>query len=140
VRINFPRDSNIGAYERFYHLSSVGSDHPARTSINTRLMIASDDRKGRLAVRLAIACYEYGTPRGIRWNFIDCNSHLVPFFRGLGYVEHVPAAQHPEYVIVTRMRLDGLNQVHLEAVRSPFARCLARIRQGVDLTAGLADN
>jgi GNAT superfamily N-acetyltransferase len=97
VRINCPRDSDVGDYERFYHLSSVGQDHPAHTSITTRLMIAPEYRKGRLAVRLATAVYEYGTVRGIRWSFIDCNPHLIPFFRGLGYVEHIPPADHPEY-------------------------------------------
>ena len=126
VRINFPRESDVGDYERFYHLSSVGKDHPAHTSINTRLMIAPEYRKGRLAVRLAIACYEYVVVRGIRWNFIDCNAHLISFFRGFGYVEHIAPAHHPEYGTVTRMRLDALNMEHLQAERSPFARCLAR--------------
>jgi GNAT superfamily N-acetyltransferase len=130
VRINCPRDSDVGDYERFYHLSSVGQDHPAHTSITTRLMISPEYRRGRLAVRLAMAIYEYGTVRGIRWSFIDCNAHLIPFFRGLGYVEHIPPADHPEYGSVTLMRLDGLDRGHLEAVRSPFCRCLARHMNG----------
>jgi Acetyltransferase (GNAT) domain len=45
VRINFPRESDVGDYERSYHLSSVGKDHPTHTSINTRLMIAPSTAK-----------------------------------------------------------------------------------------------
>jgi hypothetical protein len=98
VRINFPRDSDVGVYNDFYAMSTVGDDHPAHTSINTRLMIAPNFRKTRLALKMAIASYEYGTPKGIKWNFIDCNDHLVPFFRALGYVELLSTEKTPEEI------------------------------------------
>jgi len=126
-RINFPRDSDIGQYEEFYAMSTVGDDHPSSTSINTRLMIAPELRASRLGIKLAMASYEYGVPKGIKWNFIDCNDHLVPFFTALGYVQHVPKAQHEEYGLVTRMRLDVRNLAHLSTLRSPFASMLPRL-------------
>jgi GNAT superfamily N-acetyltransferase len=131
VRVNFTALGPLGDYERFYDMAAVGSDHPARTSINTRFMIAPEFRGGLLAVRLAMASYAYGAPKGIRWNFIDCNSHLIPFFAGLGYVEHIPPGDHPEYGRVTRMRLAVSDRAHLEAVKSPFLR-LMRSEQSID--------
>jgi hypothetical protein len=127
VRINFSRTSDIGYYGDFYAMTSVGDDHPAHTSINTRLMIAPEFRKSRLALKMAIASYEFGAPKGIKWNFVDCNDHLVAFFKGLGYIEHVPKAEHEEYGLVTRLRLDVLNVVHLGLVNSPFVPYAKRL-------------
>lgn len=124
VRVNFPRDSDIGIYEDFYAMRSVGVDHPQCTSIVTRLMVAPALRNSRLGLDLSIACYRYGLVCGIKWNFIDCNEHLETFFSTLGYTAHVPRAVHVEYGLVTRLRLNLHNDAHLTSIRSPFAHVL----------------
>jgi hypothetical protein len=78
-----------------------------------------------LPLMLVLACYRLGLERNIRWNFIDCNDHLVGFFTRLGFVQHLPKAWHPEYGHVTRMRLDLLDEAHLASVCSPFLGVLA---------------
>lgn len=120
VRVNFARDGRLGAYEGFYDMGSVGADHPSRTSIDTRLMVVPKLRHTRLPLLLARACYRYALARDIRWNFIDCNAHLVGFFARLGYKEHLSKGRHEEYGIVTRMRLDLENADYLAEVNSPF--------------------
>lgn len=136
IRNNASVDGNLGEYEKFYEMQQVGKDeHPAKTSITTRLMIAPEHRRGRLAVRLASASYAVGLKRGVRWNFIDCNEHLVAFFLGLGWTAYVPPAVHPEYGLVHRMRLDLADLEHLEAVQSPFAKLLREDRRGCSQAA-----
>jgi predicted GNAT family N-acyltransferase len=120
ARANFARDGGLGSYDEFYDLGSVGNDHPWRTSIVTRLMVAPEHRHTMLPMMLVLACYRLGLENNIRWSFIDCNDHLVGFFTRLGFVQHLPKAWHPEYGHVTRMRLDLLDEAHLASVCSPF--------------------
>lgn len=122
IRSNASADDSLASYERFYEMSCVGADHPALTSITTRLMIDASYRKGGVAIRLADASYVIGLQRGIRWNFIDCNDHLVSLFTHLGWKEYAPCAEHPEYGFVHRMRLNLEDIEHLEQMRSSFAQ------------------
>jgi GNAT superfamily N-acetyltransferase len=122
IRNNAAEDGPLGQYEAFYEMHAVGNDHPTRTSITTRLMLAPEHRRGPLAIRLANASYQIGLERNVRWNFIDCNDHLLNLFTGLGWIAHLPPAAHPEYGVVHRLRLDLFDSNHLAAVSSPFAR------------------
>src|ERR1700722_15434061 len=90
IRNNAAEDGPLGQYEAFYDMRVVGDDHPTGTSITTRLMLAPEHRRGPLAIRLATASYQIGLEKNIRWNFIDCNSHLLKLFTGLGWVAHLP--------------------------------------------------
>ena len=110
-------------------MGSVGEDHPRHTSINTRLMVAPQFRKTGLGLSLGLASYAYGAPLGIKWNFIDCNDHLLPFYMGIGYLPHAPKAEHPEYGLVNRLRLKVLDMEHFLAVKSPLARVLAQLQE-----------
>jgi predicted GNAT family N-acyltransferase len=123
VRANEARQCDLGAYEQFFQLDRI-RDHPKHTSIVTRLMIAPHLRRSTLAVRLCIECYTLGLEEGIKWCFIDCNDHLVDFFRGLGFRPYIGRVIHEEYGEVTPMRLRLNDLAHLESVRSPFAACL----------------
>ena len=125
VRVNFPAGSPIGNYEDFYQLKKLGADHPRKTAIVTRLMIAPHLRRSALAVRLCAECYLLGLDEGIKWCFIDCNDHLVEFFSGLGFREYIGKVRHEEYGMVTPMRLELNDLSHLNRIKSPFAACLA---------------
>ena len=120
ARVNFARDGHLGMYEEFYEMSKVAGDHPNRTSIVTRMMLSPEFRQKGLAVQMFCSCFGIGLRHGIRWNFVDCNSHLVPLFLRFGYSEHLPTAIHPEYGCVHRLRLDLHDVEHLHRVGSPF--------------------
>jgi len=120
ARVNLARDGGLGMYEDFYEMDGVAADHPSRTSIVTRLMLAPEFRHSGLAVQMFCACFGTGMRHGIRWNFVDCNRPLVPLFLRFGYSEHLPTAMHPEYGLVHRLRLDLLDVENLRRVKSPF--------------------
>lgn len=121
IRNNIGQDGSFGCFRDFYGIDASVHDHPTRTSITSGLMIASSRRSGNIGPRLAIATYEYGLSRGLRWNFIDCIPSLAPYFYAMGWVEHLPDAMHPEYSFsVKRLRLNLEDEEHLERVHSPF--------------------
>ena len=124
VRVNFPARSPIGEYEDLYQLKKLGADHPRKTAIVTRLMIAPHLRRSALAVRLCAECYLLGLDEGIKWCFIDCNDHLVEFFSGLGFREYIGKVRHEEYGMVTPMRFDLHDLNYLRGIKSPLVTCL----------------
>ena len=124
VRNNFLRSCDIGEYARQYALTGFSPEFLAAASITTRLMVHPRYRCTTLATRLSCAAYRGGLERGITTDFIDCNRHLVGYFAGLGYRRHRDNLVHPEYGVVTVMRLDLTDHSHLEAIRSPFRRTL----------------
>lgn len=122
VRTNFLSSSCIGEYTYLYMLGSFSPAELAATSITTRLMVHPRHRRTLLATRLCCEAYRGGLDLGITTNFIDCNTHLVEYFAKLGYRIHRTNLVHPEYGVVSVMRLDLMDYVHLEAVCSPFRR------------------
>jgi hypothetical protein len=120
VRTNFARDFDLGYYEHLYSLQRAGAYHPQHTSITTKLMVAKNHRGWNLAVLLAVAAYKTLRENGIEFDFIDCNSHLVPLFFKWGYRLYKENAEHPEYGKVTPLVLALGDIQHLREVRSPF--------------------
>jgi len=108
-----------------YGMSAVGDFHPQRTSITTKLMVAPQYRLTSVFVRLALASYKHALALGMRFDFMDCNLPLVPFFQGLGYRVHRGRITHPEYGEVISMMLDLEDVAHLGAVGSPFWQACA---------------
>jgi hypothetical protein len=91
-------------------------------------MIAPEYRRSTLAVRLSIFVYEYSLNNGITHNFIDCNEHLISFFVGLGFIQHIPLKNHEEYGDVTCMRLQLHDREHMDRLASPFVASLNKWR------------
>ncbi len=128
VRTNVLGDGDIGVYAHLYGLQHLFAPERATTSITTRLMVERTKRGTVLAARLAAALYTYGLDRGVETDYIDCNAHLVPFFTHLGYLP-VRLISHPEYGIVTLLRLDLQDAAHLQRAGSPFAALYERHSQ-----------
>lgn len=126
VRVNFARDGDLNGYDSFYAMDKCGTAHPITTSTTTRMMVAPIYRRLGLALQLSVAMYDYGLPKGMTHTFIDCNAHLVSFYERMGFIEHLAPREHPEYGMVTIMRLDARNREHLQAAQSPFLACLDR--------------
>ena len=87
-------------------------------------MVAPEYRHSVLTIRLMLELYRFGLAHEVRWSFIDCNAHLVDFFRRAGFVQHLPTTLHHEYGRVTPMRLSLLDEEHLACVGSPFLGAL----------------
>ena len=121
VRVNFCRDGGTAYYEELLHMADVGPTFREDSSICTRLMVAPEFRKSRLATHLSCACFQLGRENRIRWNFIDCNDHLVRFFERMGYVKTHDVV-HEEYGSVNVMRFDLEGVDRLRSMNSIFVR------------------
>lgn len=125
IRVNFARDGGLAYYRKLLRMDAVGEAWPFAVSLTTRLMVHPDWRKSSLAVRLGMKAFALGLREAIRFDFIDCNDHLAPMFRRLGYVStHRPV--HYDYGEVNAMRLDLYDRAHLAATGSPFSRAFSR--------------
>ena len=56
---------------------------------------------------------------GIKFNFIDCETHNIPFFQKIGY-QLIGNFDYQVYGSGNLMVLDLLNLKHLEKVNSPY--------------------
>lgn len=125
LRTNFARHGGLGLYEALYDFGRTGDAFPSSVSMTTKLMVEPAWRRTKVPLELAIAVYRYGLEEDIRFDFIDCNDYLEPFFLRLGYTRTGPNVSHPEYGEVVPMVLDLRDTAHLAAVKSPFAAVLA---------------
>jgi len=121
VRINILTDGDIGPYREFYRIDPDALGGPDRVSICTRLMVAPACRRTAAPAGVMRRIYDYALDRGVRWNFIDCNRHLIGFFDRFGY-RRLFDDVHDEYGEVSVMRLDLLDGDYLKAQHSPFYR------------------
>ena len=96
-------------------------------------MVHRQYRGSTLALRLAAACFVYGSECGVRNWYIDCDIDNIPFFRRLGYVPHLNWFEHPEFGLGAVMRLDVQNLEQLIAIKSPFYRLIEDQRRSVEI-------
>lgn len=125
IRLNLARDGALDYYSDLLGLKAVGAEHPATTSVSTRLMILPELRGSTLATRLSCAAFDLALNHGVVWNFIDCNDHLVEFFGRMGF-ERTHTAIHEEYGRVNVMRLNIRDYSRLKATGSVFEKNLER--------------
>ena len=116
VRFNIAAATDTGYYADLYSLDVVAPYYSAHTSLTTKLMVAKTHRNLKLAVSLACTLYRDGKVAGMEFDFIDCNDHLVPFFKYMGYRMYKGKVDHPEYGSVNPMVLVGSDQEYLERV------------------------
>jgi predicted GNAT family N-acyltransferase len=133
VRGNFFRDGSDAEYESMYAPCLAGTDHPDRTCMVTRLMLAKSVRRSPLALNLFLWLYRYALEHDVRWIFLDCNRSLVPFFEGFGFSRYINGYEHKEYGLVTPMRIDLLDREHLKAIDSPFLRASQPMPKALEL-------
>ena len=138
VRVNFAKDISLASYESFYAMPQFGAAHPQRTAMVTRLMILPRMRGSRLAIDMSAACYRLGLEHDIDYNFIDCNAHLVRFFKSLGYRDYQGKRVHEEYGEVTPLVFHLHDKDHLEKIKSPLLPVIAGWPGSKDLSLGRA--
>lgn len=119
IRMNLLREAPIGDYFDFYGLERLSVKELQSASICTRLMIEPRLRHTSASVELVKFAYEFGLKYNVSTCFIDCNDHLVRFFRRFGW-KVLFRREHDEYGVVNVMKLDLLDINHFKAIRSPF--------------------
>ena len=125
MRANLLADGPIGDYFSFYGIDRIDPAAAMRSSICTRLMVRADFRKTQTPVDIFKNLYDFAIENRVESSYMDCNAHLVRFFRKFGY-QNLGAKNHPEYGDVTIMRLDHFDFQRLVRIGSPFAEQAAR--------------
>lgn len=116
---NTAADDNLGMYNELYQLSSLNDDERKKTYIVTKLMFEKEARKKLGVSQLLSYMYLYYLEHGFKSCIIDCNEHLVAFFKKLGF-QQIGTSEHPDFGKVALMKLDVVDFDWLEAVKSPF--------------------
>jgi predicted GNAT family N-acyltransferase len=121
VRMNFIGEGAIPYYYDFYRIGEQFGVTADNVCIITRLMIANSMRKTALAFRICMSVYEFCLQRGIRYSFIDCNDHLVEFFKSFGwhYYTDEKTSVHKEYGKVHLLKFDLHNEDLFRQLNSP---------------------
>ena len=88
--------------------------------VTTKLMVAPNWRRGRLMHRLIGEGYLETLRQGMRYNYMDCNDHLLRMFMRYGYRPHRADLIHPVYGRVNSLVADLTDRDHLARMRSPF--------------------
>ncbi|MDJ0556634.1 MAG: GNAT family N-acetyltransferase [Microcoleaceae cyanobacterium MO_207.B10] len=127
ARCNYAKNldsENLDYYTKLYQIEKVGDVNPLCTSITGRFMVQSHFRGKGIGLRIMEALYKQQLLDRIKFDFVDAEIYLVPFFEKLGY-QTIGKIDYKIYESNTLMMLDLLNLKHLEKVRSPF-QCLYR--------------
>lgn len=126
LRANIGAETDFGQYVDLYEMRRAGSWFPQHVSMTSKFMVAPQHRGGTVAVRLALACFEFGCVHGIYFDFMDTNRHLEATYQRLGYRGYKGRAFHPEYGDVLPMVLSLTDEQHLKSVHSPYLRVRRR--------------
>jgi hypothetical protein len=121
IRCNLLRDGLVEPHARLLRFDRLGPDEIARSSVSSRLLVASDHRGTPTAVRLAQACFRAGLAKGVAQDFILVKPELATLYQRLGYRPLGPNLDHPEVGPVCPLRLDLTDFAHLQAARSLLA-------------------
>ncbi|NER37733.1 MAG: GNAT family N-acetyltransferase [Oscillatoria sp. SIO1A7] len=110
IRINYAKNlEDSEEYAKLYKMREYAGDaHPLFTSITSRLMVPHHLRGKRIGLKLMQAGYKQQLVDGIKFDFIDCENHMVPFFEKIGY-QLIGSFEYEVYGNYNIMVLDLLN-------------------------------
>lgn len=117
-------ENSLGKYEHLYGFDRMTPAERATSSITTKLMVDDRYRNSRLPLVITRTAYEHTLRCGTLRDYIDCNDHLVPFFKRLGFLPHLGRIFHRDYGAVNSMVMNLTDTEYLRKVRSPFLRSL----------------
>ncbi|NES64204.1 MAG: GNAT family N-acetyltransferase [Okeania sp. SIO2D1] len=121
IRCNYTKNLDlenldIDYYTKLYQMEKVGDAHPLHTSITGRFMVQSNFRRNGIGLRIMEALYKQQLLDGIKFDFIDAEAYLVPFFEKLGY-QTIDKIDYQMYESSVLMVLDIPNIKHHEQVK-----------------------
>lgn len=120
IRVNCLADGGLCDYSDFYGLSALSPAEQEISCIMTRLMIDPHFRRTKLPLNLLTRIYVHGLNWGMRYSFMDCNSHLVDYFALYG-CRKLAVKHHDEYGEVTVMMMDLHDGAMHDRSGSPLA-------------------
>jgi hypothetical protein len=126
LRANIGTETDFGEYGELYEMGRAGAWFPEHVSMTSKFMVATQHRGGTVAVRLALACFEFGCLQDIFFDFMDTNRHLEATYQRLGYHAYKGRCVHPDYGDVLPMVLSLTDEQHLMSVHSPYLRVRRR--------------
>lgn len=126
LRANIGTETDFGKYIELYEMGRAGACFPEHVSMTSKFMVSPQHRGGTVAVRLALACFEFGCVHDIYFDFMDTNRHLEATYQRLGYCAYKGRGVHPEYGDVLPMVLSLTNEQHLRSIHSPYLRVRRR--------------
>ena len=124
ARINVCADGDEGFYGDFYEMREAKEYYPDRVSYSTRLMVIPKERGRVLPLLLTAECFKIALHREIKWNYVDCNAHMVPYFKRLNFEMLVPKKTHPRFGEVSLMRVDLTSKDIYDKSKTVIARYL----------------
>ncbi len=127
LRANIGTETDFGEYSELYEMGRAGAWFPEHVSMTSKFMVAPQHRGGTVAVRLALACFEFGCVHDIYFDFMDTNRHLEATYMRLGYRAYKGRVVHAEYGDVLPMVLALTDEPHMASVRSPYLRVRRRL-------------
>ena len=86
-------------------METAGDAHPSQTSISGRFLAQKTLRGQGIGLALLRESYKQQLRDGIKFNFIDAEAYLVPFFKKLGY-QAIGSIDYPMYPSSQLMVLD----------------------------------
>ena len=119
VRTNTLSRGTLSLYPAVYRIPDISPAQEVSTSFTTYLAVAATHRRKGISVRLVKALYAHGMDQGVRFDFLDCPTPLVPYFVRLGY-RWQRALDHPWFGPSHLMRLSLFDSEHLTSVHSPL--------------------
>ncbi|NEP87767.1 MAG: GNAT family N-acetyltransferase [Okeania sp. SIO2C2] len=97
-------------------MEKVGDAHSLYTSITGRFMVKSNFRRNGIGLRIMQALYKQQLLDGIKFDFVDAEAYLVPFFEKLGY-QTIDKIDYQMYESSVLMVLDIPNIKHHQQVK-----------------------
>ncbi|NES92449.1 GNAT family N-acetyltransferase, partial [Okeania sp. SIO2B9] len=76
---------DLDYYIKLYQMEKVGDINTLYTSITGRFMVQSNFRGKGIGLKIMQALYKQQLLDGIKFDFVDAELYLVPFFEKLGY-------------------------------------------------------
>lgn len=105
LRCNYSKNLDSDDYTKLYQMETAGDAHPSQTSMSGRFMVKKTFRGGRIGWRLLRESYKQQLRDEIKFNFIDAEADLLPFFKKLGY-QAIAFIDYPMYESSQLMVLD----------------------------------
>ncbi len=119
ARMMMRRDGPLECEEHF-NLERFAPWYPEHIGMTSRLALHPEHRGSHLLKQLTCAMYHFVREEGIRFNFIDCHTRLLPLYSRLGFRAYRPGFNHTQYTYVVPMVLVADDLEYLEQVKSPF--------------------
>jgi GNAT superfamily N-acetyltransferase len=119
VRTNLLATCTMPVYPALYRLTDLSAATWAVCSVTTYMAVASAQRRQKVGAELAAALFDLLLARGIKFDYLDCPTDVVPIYTRLGYRWRQPI-RHPWFGPMHLMRLSLQDYDHLAAMRSPL--------------------